>query len=95
MPTIISLAQAKAHLNIVDEADDQLLADKINAAESYVIGITGVTIDNDTPAAIGEATLRLVADLYLNRETSVTGDQVRNVPHSIAELLAPFRVWSF
>jgi uncharacterized phage protein (predicted DNA packaging) len=95
--SLVTVADAKAHLNIVDDADDELIAAKIEAAESWVAAFTGSDFADDeafpdgAPAPVLEAIRKLVADLYEHRESS---DET-GAPFGVADLLAPYRKWTF
>lgn len=96
--TIITLADAKAHLNITDETDDTMIAEKIGAAEAWVADFTGEdfldeeAFPDGAPAPVKEAIRKFVADLYENREASLAGIAA---PFGVADLLAPYRRWTF
>jgi hypothetical protein len=95
--TLLTVADAKAHLNITDDTDDDLIAAKIEAAETWVAAFTGSDFADDeafpdgAPAPVMEALRKLVADLYEHRESS---DEI-SAPFGIADLLAPYRKWTF
>lgn len=86
-----ALADAKAHLNITDDADDTLITAKIAAAESYVTEYTGAEdaiTYADASADVQEAILRIVAHWYEDREGAP-------IPVGVYDLLAPHRTWCF
>lgn len=95
--TILSAADAKAHLNITDDTDDDLIAAKIEAAEAWVSAFTGSDFADEeafpdgAPAPVVEAIRKLVADLYEHRESSAE----IAAPFGVADLLAPYRKWAF
>ena len=95
--TFLSVADAKAHLNITDDTDDDLITAKIEAAEAWASAFTGSdftdaeAFPDGAPAPVLEAIRKLVADLYENRESS---DEIA-APFGVADLLAPYRKWTF
>lgn len=52
------------------------------------------TSGTSVPAAIKQAMLVDIADLYQQRETVITGTTVSHLP-TVDRLLAPYRVWTF
>ena len=93
----ITLDQAKAHLNVTTDLDDQLIQGKLDAAKAWV-GAYTASDDVDaagTPAPVVEAVLMLTAQLYDNREISVTSLQAQELPFGFLDLLATYRAWSF
>jgi hypothetical protein len=90
------LADAKAQLNLTTTDDDVLVQAHIDAAESYISAFVlpwpPVT---PTPPAILQAVKMLVSHLYENREASLVGVTVAELPFGLFDLLTPFRAWSF
>ena len=77
--TILSLADAKAHMNVWIDDDDVMIQNKIAAAEQWIgdyIGQTLASIPSPYPDTLLEATRQLVAHLYNNREASLVGTNV-------------------
>jgi hypothetical protein len=96
--TITTIADLKTHMGLLeDEATDELLQQKLNAAEAWVAGYVGQDFtDLDTlPATVTEAVLRLAADLYENREATLVGVSAETLPFGVVELLASVRNWTF
>jgi len=98
---LLSLDDAKAHLNVFIADDDALITAKIVAAEAWVAQYIGVALDDattfpdGTPEPIFEAVRQLVAHLYNNREAALIGTNiVENCP-GMFDLLAPYRAWTF
>lgn len=91
----VSLDKLKQHLNITDDADNELLTDKLAAASAWVAAYTGGPIDDATPAPILEAIRQLAAHLYENREASLVGVTAQSLPFGMLDLLAPYRCWAF
>ena len=94
---MISVSDVKIHLNIVDQIDDVLLTQKLAAAEAWTAGYLGIVLaDLDPlPADIGEAILRVAADLYENREATLVSVNAAALPFGVTDLLANHREWSF
>jgi len=99
--TIITVADAKAHMNITGEADDALIADKIAAAEAWIGQFIGTALDDagafpdGTPEPLKEATRQLVAHMYEQREAVLIGIASDEVPFGVADLIRPYRDWAF
>lgn len=93
---IVTLDQAKAHLNVTLDADDALLTDKLAAAKVWISAYTASDPDaSGTPAPVNEAVLQLTAHLYQNREASLVGVTATALPFGFLDLLAPYRAFAF
>lgn len=99
--TIISVEDAKAHLNLDTDDDNTLIAAKITAAEAWLANFIGNALDDDaafpngTPAPLLEAVRLLVGHLYENREGSLVGVPSELLPLGIYDLVAPYREYVF
>lgn len=97
--SIITVADAKAHLNITTDADDALIEGKIEAAEAFIDGwlpVDGKLADMTTvPADLKEAIRQLVGHLYENREASLVGISAEELPLGFWDILAQHRAYSF
>jgi len=99
--TIITVADAKAHMNISGDADDALIADKLATAEAWIGQFIGRPLDDatafpdGTPEPLKEATRQLVAHLYENREATLVGLNMVDVSPGLFDLMAPYRDWAF
>ena len=99
--TIITVADAKAHMNITGEADDALITAKIAAAEVWIALYIGTALDDaeafpdGIPEPLKEAIRQLVAHLYENREATLVGMTMVDVSPGLFDLMAPFREWAF
>jgi hypothetical protein len=96
--TILTLADAKAHMNVWVDDDDTLITNKIAAAEQWIgayIGQTLASIPSPYPDTLLEATRQLTAHLYNNREAALTGTNLIDNSPGFADLLASYRKWSF
>lgn len=98
---IVTLADAKAHLGITDAADDNLITDKIAAAQAHLERRLGYRIEdryggNDQPGIPGdlcEAVLSLTAHYYENREGTLVGVTGQTTPLSVLEIIRAYRDW--
>lgn len=88
---MITLDDAKAHLNITTTDDDALIQNKIDAASAWLSLYTGATYDDaePAPAPVQEACRRLVASFYADREA------MTELPPGILSLIDPYREWAF
>lgn len=95
--TIITLDDAKAHMNVTSNADDGLIADKIAAAEAWIGQYIGTPLADFDPAPepLKEAARQLVAHLYENREATIVGVTMTDVTPGLFDLMAPYREWTF
>ncbi|MEX0404053.1 head-tail connector protein [Aquibium sp. LZ166] len=99
--TIVSVEDAKAHMNITTDADDDLIAGKIGAAEAWIGKFIGFALDDaetfpdGTPEPLKEAVRQLTAHLYENREATVVGISMSDVSPGLFDLMSPYREWSF
>ena len=95
MSSIITTDDLRAHLNLAEGQDEELLTAKIEAAQAMVAAYVGAELDQDAPAPLKEAVRRLAAELYENRELSVVGERAAELPYGIFDLVGPYREWSF
>lgn len=95
--TIITAADAKAHLNITTNADDTLITAKIEAAEAWVSRWleTPLAEMDEVPGDLKEAVRLLVGHLYENREASIVGISAEEIPFGIWDIINQHRAWSF
>lgn len=99
--TIITVADAKAHMNISSNADDALITAKIAAAEAWIGQFIGRPLDDTEafpdgiPEPLKEAIRQLVAHLYENREATIVGLNMVDVSPGLFDLMAPYREWAF
>lgn len=90
---IITLADAKAHMGIVDDADDVLISAKIDAAQAYVEAQIGFALDEETPADLVEAVRQMTAHFFENREATTVGVSIVETPASVADAIRSNRRW--
>ena len=86
---MLTLYEAKAHLRIDHNDEDELLQAYMDAAEQSVADYIGIELPAAMPAPVRAAILLRVADLYENRE-AVTDRSLYDNP-TFARLLAPYR----
>ncbi|MGN6311745.1 MAG: head-tail connector protein [Xanthobacteraceae bacterium] len=92
---MLTLSDAKAHLNVTFDADDSLIEAKLDAAKAWVEAYTGEEITDSTAAPVNQAVLMLTAHLYQNREAAIIGMTADTLPLGFLTLLDPFRAWCF
>lgn len=101
---IVTLEELKAHLNIITETDDVLLADKLVTAQAAVSNFMGVDAETGildgngdpyVPAPVKEAVLQFAAHLYEYREPLALDDKAPSAPLGVFDLIGPYKVWSF
>jgi uncharacterized phage protein (predicted DNA packaging) len=99
--TVVSVEDAKAHMNVTTDADDDLIAGKIAAAEAWIGKFIGSALDDaetfpdGTPEPIKEAVRQLVSHLYENREATLVGITMTDVSPGLFDLIAPYREYVF
>lgn len=86
------LENFKIHMNITDDADDAILAQKLAVAEAWVIEIVGIEYVPPKPP-IAEATRMLAAHLYEQREATLIGATAQEMPFGVMDPLGPYRRW--
>ena len=68
MTDAVSLAEARLFLRVTQDAEDELIALLIAAAQIRVGGATGMAVDEAWPAPLRLAVLQLVAHAYEHRD---------------------------
>lgn len=91
----ITLDDLKSQLNIDGTDDDVLLQGKLDTATAFIETFTGAPMGLTPPAPLLEAVRQLAAHLYENREATLIGITVRELPFGLFDLLTPYRAWSF
>lgn len=87
--TTVSLAEAKAHLRISFNTDDDYVTGLLEAADGYVSSI-GVAIATPVPAPVKHAILLLVSHWYGARDAA--GEKPSQaIAFGVDALLAPYR----
>ncbi|MBB3289905.1 MULTISPECIES: head-tail connector protein [unclassified Rhizobium] len=97
---IVDLETAKQHMNIIGDADDALIMQKVEAAESHINRLLGFEMatgfePGDVPFDIKNAVLMLAAHWYENREASVIGVTAQSLPFGVQDVVREYRNWSF
>lgn len=95
--SIITVEDAKAHLNITTDADDALIAAKIDAAEAWIGRWLATPFADmaEVPGDLKEAARQLVGHLYENREATLVGIPADELPLGFWDLIGPHRAYSF
>jgi uncharacterized phage protein (predicted DNA packaging) len=96
---IVTLDDAKAHLNVTGTADDALVTAQIAAAQGQVESLLGFKIEDTfsdvdqdpVPPALKQAVLLLVGHLYENREASLIGVNAQALPFGLWDLVNEHR----
>ena len=81
----VSLDEAKLFLRVSHEAEDTLIAILITAAKTRLEGVTGLALDEASPAPLRLCLLYLVAQAYANR-----GETAMDL-EALEAWLAPYR----
>lgn len=95
MATIVTLAEAKAHLRITDDLEDDSITLANEAAYDYIEKFLGnsdiITGDSPAsyPAAIKQAALLIIAGLFENRQWQL--EKTSEVNPAVMNLLYPYR----
>ena len=91
MSAITALALLKAQLNLDHDADDALLAHKLDAAETWIARHIGSAFPDPAPPDLTEAALQLGAYWYEQREAASFGVSTNAVPFGVYDLLQAHR----
>lgn len=97
---IVTLAEMKAELGIIDDVDDALITAKIDAAQSHLEALLGFAIaeryTTAVPADLVAAVKMLAAGFFENRESAVVGVSASETPHGVWEIVANRRnYWGY
>lgn len=87
--TTVTLDEAKLHMRVDHDDEDEYIAGLILAAETHIGMYLGDDLPDPMPAPVKAAVLLLVGDLYENRERQ--GDRTLTEGTAYALLLAPYR----
>ena len=93
----ITVEDAKAHLNIITDDDNDLIAGKIAAAEEWIGLFVGKALSDfaPVPEPLKEAVRQLTGHLYENREASLVAVSAELLPLGLHDLMAPYREYVF
>lgn len=89
MPQYVTLAEAKAHLRVEHNDEDQLINAYIDAGEDAVIREC-LDFGEVMPSPLKAAVLLYAADLYANRELQYPGVRM-STSTTIDRLIGPYR----
>lgn len=96
---IVQLDEVKENLNVTGNDDDALLTRQIAAAEAHIDRMLGFKMETEYPAAVPadlkQAICHLVGHWYENREATLVGVSIQNVPFSVHDIVREYRNWSF
>jgi hypothetical protein len=94
---IISIEDAKAHLNVTDDADDAIISMCIAAAENFVNNFLPIKLADMTPAPADllQAVRMLTGHFYENREATLVGTSSDAVALGVWEIIDQHRAWRF
>lgn len=93
-----ALDALKAHLNILDDTDDDLLTGILAAAITFTslhVGGTEPLTWDTAPADLRQAIMMLAAHWYENREGVLVGIRGEDLPFGFHEILLAYRRWVF
>lgn len=101
--SIIDLDQIKAQLRIDDSDNDDVLEQKIAAAQNHLERLLGFKIEetyggdgqDPIPPALTECVLQLAAHWYENRQSVLVGETGQEMPIGFADVVNEFRNWSW
>ncbi|GAA4111166.1 head-tail connector protein [Aminobacter aganoensis] len=91
--SIVTLALAKAHMNVDGSTDDDLISLYLDAADAYLSNYIGKPLaDIDPlPADLKLAALKLVAFHYEQREAVAFGGTMQIAPFSVTSIADAYR----
>ncbi|RCW85436.1 head-tail connector protein [Phyllobacterium bourgognense] len=95
--SIVTTSLLKMQLNIDHSEDDELLQQKLEAAEAWIANYTGTpwTEFDTVPADLKEGVLLLAGHLYENREATLVGIDAHELPFGLLDMIRPYREWAF
>ena len=95
----VTIDQAKAHLRVDFEDDDNYITDLIDIAEMSVQNEIGCTlasceVNGILPKPLLQAIKYMVAHMYATREPVIVGATVQKCPYTMEYLFAPYKSWT-
>ncbi|HCP81269.1 MAG TPA: phage gp6-like head-tail connector protein [Octadecabacter sp.] len=87
---MVELAEAKDHLRITSDDQDNMIQNQIDAAVGHLQSIDVDMTADPLPPALHHAVLMLVAHFFTNAE-AVSDVQTFVTPLGVARLIAPYR----
>jgi uncharacterized phage protein (predicted DNA packaging) len=96
----LTLSEAKIHLRVDGEDEDALISSLITASREVVENYTGYTVDEiveqrgNFPESLKSAMKLLIGHLYANRESTIIGVSVSELPMASEYLMNPYRNYS-
>lgn len=87
---IVTLAEMKAELGIIDDTDDALITAKIAEAQSWLETFLGYAIEDefaDVPADLAMAVKLQAAHLFENREATAAGISIQMAPNGVEDII--------
>ena len=93
MPSVVTVPELRAQLNLDSDHDDALLSQKIDAAEAYCASYVGGYLADPYSAAVKQAVIMLAAYWYESREAATVGGNPYVVPFGVHDLLQAHRMW--
>lgn len=95
----VSLTDAKAHLNVTFNTDDELIDRLMPVATDWIERQLGYVIatryPDGAPPALKHAVLMMIAHYYENREGALVGVNAQVLPLGIADIINDYRDWSW
>lgn len=94
---IVTLQEAKDHLNVTFDDDDVLIQSKVDAAEDHVSRLLGFDLADMSPLpeSLRQAVLQVAAHFYTNREAVLVGVSAHDLPLGVWDLISSYRqYWS-
>lgn len=95
---IVTTAEMKAHLNIIDNVDDSLIDSKVSAAQAMLEQQLGYAIEDEfeePPDDLREAVCLLAAHFYENREATIIGVSASLLPLGVKDIIRERRNYSW
>jgi hypothetical protein len=97
---IVDVPALKAQLNWTDDmggADDDLLLQKIEAAQAHIESLLGFKIEEQAPipAPLVEAVTQLAAWWFVQREAVLVGVTAQPIPYGVDQIVQEHRGFTF